>query len=155
MGVVVWNMLKTKEPEDLKRAADYIIEQTMAQSLKDLKSEWLPNQDRGWGEQGFDIDDQGVVWQDSSYYHHHLNIEELVTNIARQFPDIEFTLAQWADNDPVGRNFLWDGSQWVEYDDPEAEEYIEEQLDCLQSDNVAPENCTYTPDEDDDEIRPF
>ena len=154
MGVVVSNLLKTKDPDDLKRVLDYIIEETRVQSLKDTGSEWPLNQDVGFCDQGLIINEEGALWQDSSYYAKHLNIDELATNIARQFPDMEFTLAQWADNDPIGRNFLWDGSQWVEYDDPEAEEYIEEQLDSLQSDNVAPENCTYTPDEDDEE-RPF
>lgn len=154
MGVVVSNLLKTKDPDDLKRVLDYIIEETRVQSLKDTGTEWPLNQDVGWGDQGLIINEEGALWQDSSYYAKHLNIDELATNIARHFPDMEFTLDIWADNDPIGRNFLWDGSQWVEYDDPEAEEYIKEQLDSLQSDNVAPENCTYTPDED-DEDRPF
>ena len=65
MGVVVWSLLKTKEPDDLKRAADYIIEQTRVQSLKDVGTEWLPNQDKEWGRQGFNIDEEGALWQDS------------------------------------------------------------------------------------------
>ena len=152
MGVVVWSMLKTKEPEDLKRAADYIIEQTRVQSLKDVGTEWLPNQDKEWGEQGFNIDEEGALWQDSSYYSKHLNIEELATNIARQFPDMEFTLDIWADNDPIGYSYLWDGNQWVENEEPEDMDYIDEQLDNVS--DIAPENCTYTPDEDDEDL-PF
>ena len=152
MGVVVSSMLKTKEPEDLKRAADYIIEQTRVQSLKDVGTEWLPNQDKEWGGQGFDIDEEGALWQDSSHYSKHLNIEELTSNIARQFPDIEFTLDIWADNDPIGCSYLWDGNQWVENEEPEDMDYIDELLNYVV--DIAPENCTYTPDEDDEE-RPF
>ena len=140
MGVVVWNMLKTKEPEDLKRAADYIIEQTRVQSLKDTGSEWPLNQDVGWGDQGLIIDEEGALWQDSSYYAKHLNIDELATNIARQFSDMEFTLDIWADNDPIGCSYLWDGNQWVENEEPEDMDYIDEQLDNVS--DIAPENCT-------------
>ena len=152
MGVVVWNMLKTKEPEDLKRVLDYIIEETRVQSLKDTGSEWPLNQDVEWGHQGLIIDEEGALWQDSSYYAKHLNIDELATNIARQFPDIEFTLDIWADNDHIGFSYLWDGNRWVENEEPEDMDYIDEQLDNVS--DIAPENCTYTPDED-DEDRPF
>ena len=152
MGVVVSNLLKTKEPEDLKRAADYIIEQTRVQSLKDTGSEWPFNQDVGWGDQGLIIDEKGALWQDSSYYAKHLNIEELTSNIARHFPDMEFTLDIWADNDPIGYSYLWDGNQWVENEEPEDMDYIDEQLDNVS--DIAPENCTYTPDEDDEDL-PF
>ena len=39
MGVVVSNLLKTKDPDDLKRVLDYIIEETRLQSLKDTGSD--------------------------------------------------------------------------------------------------------------------
>ena len=152
MGVVVWSMLKTKEPEDLKRTADYIIEQTRVQSLKDVGTEWLPNRDKEWGEQGFNIDEEGALWQDSSYYSKHLNIEELTSNIARQFPDMEFTLDIWADNDPIGSEYLWDGNQWLKIEGSEEQDYIDEQLNHIV--DIAPVDCTYTPDEDDEEL-PF
>ena len=152
MGVVVSSMLKPKKPEDLKRVADYIIEQTRVQSLKDIGSEWPLNQDVGWGNQGLIINENGAIWQDSSYYSKHLNIEELASNIALHFPDIEFTLHQWTDNDPFGYSYLWDGNRWVENEEPEDMDYIDEQLNNVV--DIAPENCTYTPDEDDEE-RPF
>lgn len=152
MGVVVSNLLKTKDPDDLKRVINYIIEETRVQSLKDTGSEWPLNQDVGWGDQGLIINEEGALWQDSSYYAKHLNIGELATNIARQFPDMEFTLDIWADNDPIGYSYLWDGNQWVENEEPEDMDYIDELLDNVS--DIAPENCTYTPDED-DEDRPF
>ena len=86
MGVVVSNLLKTKDPDDLKRVLDYIIEETRVQSLKDTGSEWPLNQDVGWGDQGLIINEEGALWQDSSYYAKHLNNGELATNIARQYP---------------------------------------------------------------------
>ena len=152
MGVVVSNLLKTKDPDDLKRVLDYIIEETRVQSLKDTGSEWPLNQDVGSCDQGLIINEEGALWQDSSYYAKHLNIDELATNIARQFPDMEFTLDIWADNDPIGYSYLWDGNQWVENEEPEDMDYIDEQLDNVS--DIAPENCTYTPNED-DEDRPF
>lgn len=152
MGVVVSNLLKTKDPDDLKRVLDYIIEETRVQSLKDTGSEWPLNQDVGWGDQGLIINEEGALWQDSSYYAKHLNIDELATNIAQQFPDMEFTLDIWADNDPIGYSYLWDGNQWVENEESEDMDYIDNQLDNVS--DIALENCTYTPDED-DEDRPF
>ncbi len=122
MGVVVSTLLKTNEPDDLKKVTDYIIEQTRVQSLKDTGSEWPLNQDVGSCDQGLIINEEGALWQDSSYYAKHLNIDELATNIARQFPDMEFTLHQWADNDPIGYSYLWNGDHWVEYEDDEWEE---------------------------------
>lgn len=82
MGVVVSNLLKTKDPDDLKRVLDYIIEETRVQSLKDTGSEWPLNQDVGSYDQGLIINEEGALWQDSSYYAKHLNIDELATNIA-------------------------------------------------------------------------
>ena len=93
-----------------------------------------------------------MVWQDSSYFPKHLNIGELTSAIARQFPDIDFTLDIWADNDPIGSSYLWNGNQWVENRDSEDMDYIDEQLDHVA--DIAPGDCTYTPDEDDEE-RPF
>lgn len=119
MGVIGRTSLRTRSPKDIKKVLDYCIEQTKIQSLKDTGIEWQPNQAVGkdWdGAQRFDIFEDCIVWQDNSYsYPNNLNIEELATKIAKQFPEIEFVLSEYNDSCPgnVYEHF-WDGKEWIE-----------------------------------------
>ena len=117
MGVIGSTTLVTRNPKDIKKVVDYAIEQTKIQSLKDTGVEWQPGQSVGedcYGAQRFDIFEDKIVWQDSSYYYpNNLKTEELVTKIAKQFPDIDFVL--YESNSGGGNyEYLWDGNDWQE-----------------------------------------
>lgn len=123
MGVVGSTTLRTRSPKDIKKVVDYAIEQTKIQSLKDTGVEWQPNQPVGedwYGAQLFEIEEDYIYWQDNSYsYPKNLNVEELVTRIVKQFPEIEFVLCEYNDNSPgVVYEYLWDGNKWQEMIEP-------------------------------------
>ena len=109
------NILKTRNPKDFKKIINYAIEQTKVQSLKDIGVELLPNDDKEWGEQRFNIGDDLLAWDDCSYAKSHLNTNELATDIAKKFPNIEFELWRYCDSAPGEYyGWLWDGNEWVE-----------------------------------------
>jgi hypothetical protein len=109
------NILKTRNPKDFKKIINYAIEQTKVQSLKDIGVELLPNDDKEWGEQRFYIAEGLLAWDDCSYAKSHLNTNELATDIAKKFPNIEFELWRYCDSAPGEYyGWLWDGNEWVE-----------------------------------------
>lgn len=117
MGFIATTSLRTRNPKEIKKIVDYTIEQTKIQSLKDTGVEWQPNQPVGedsYGAQRFDIFEDKIVWEDSSYYYpNNLKTEELVTKIAKQFPDIDFVLYE-SNNGGGSYEYLWDGNDWQE-----------------------------------------
>ena len=118
--------LYTRYPEDIKKVVDCAIEITKAQSLKDTGVELLPFPksiqsaltDVEYVSQRFylpETDLPFLTWIDSKYVPKHLNLKELTTNIVKQFPDIEFEMTYYYDDDPQGEWIkLWDGNEWRE-----------------------------------------
>ena len=118
--------LYTRYPEDIKKVVDCAIEITKAQSLKDTGVELLPFPksiqsaltDEEYDSQRFylpETDRPFLTWVDCKYVPKHLNLKELTTNIVKRFPDIEFEMTYYYEDDPQGEWIkLWDGNEWRE-----------------------------------------
>ena len=100
------------------------IEETKAQSLRDVGVELLPFEEHEGSlteEEYYSLrfhlpqnDHPCLTWADSKYNNKHLRILDLITNIVKQFPHIEFERTVYCSDDPQGELiYLWDGNKWI------------------------------------------
>ena len=122
--MVVSNKLYTRKREEIKEVVSYAIELTKAQSLRDVGVELLPfeeHEDSLTEEEYYSLrfhlpidDDPSLMWTDSRYNEKHLHISELMTNIVKQFPHIEFERTIYCNEEPEGEAIeLWGGKEWI------------------------------------------
>ena len=102
----------------------YAMEATKAQSLRDVGIELLPFEEHEGSlteEEYYSLrfhlptdDCLFLTWADSRYQKKHLHVRDLMTNIVKQFPHIEFESTIYNSEDPQGEVIeLWDGKEWI------------------------------------------
>ena len=122
--MVIYTNLYTRNPEDIKEVTPYAIEATKAQSLRDVGVELLPFEEHEGSlteEEYYSLrfhlptdDCLFLTWADSRYEKKHLHVWELMTNIVKQFPHIEFESTIYSSEEPEGEVIeLWDGKEWI------------------------------------------
>lgn len=122
--MVIRSNLYTRNPEDIKEVASYAIEATKAQSLRDVGIELLPFEEHEGNlteEEYYSLrfhlptdDCLFLTWADSRYQKKHLHVSDLMTNIVKQFPYIEFESTIYCSEEPEGEVIeLWDGKEWI------------------------------------------
>ena len=122
--MVIYTNLYTRNPEDIKEVTPYAIEATKAQSLRDVGVELLPFEEHEGSlteEEYYSLrfhlptdDCLFLTWADSRYQLKHLHVRDLMTNIVKQFPHIEFESTIYCSEEPEGEVIeLWDGKEWI------------------------------------------
>lgn len=122
--MVISSNLYTRNPEDIKEVTTYAIEATKAQSLRDVGFELLPFEEHEGSlteEEYYSLrfhlptdDYLFLTWADSRCQEKHLHVRDLMTNIVKQFPHIEFESTIYNSEDPEGEVIeLWDGKEWI------------------------------------------
>ena len=112
----------TRNPEDIKEVASYAIEATKAQSLRDVGIELLPFEEHEGNlteEEYYSLrfylptdDCPCLTWVCSRYSKMH--VWELMTNIVKQFPHVEFESTIYNSENPQEEAIeLWDGKEWI------------------------------------------
>jgi hypothetical protein len=109
-------------PEDIKEVAPYAIEATKAQSLRDVGVELLPFEEHEGNlteEEYYSLrfylptdDCPCLTWVRPRYAKMH--VSELMTNIVKQFPHVEFESTIYNSENPQEEAIeLWDGKEWI------------------------------------------
>jgi hypothetical protein len=122
--MVIRSNLYTRNPEDIKEVASYAIEATKAQSLRDVGIELLPFEEHEGNlteEEYYSLrfhlptdDCLFLTWADSRYQKKHLHVSDLMTNIVKQFPHVEFESTIYNSENPQEEAIeLWDGKEWI------------------------------------------
>jgi hypothetical protein len=119
--VISYN-LYTRNPEDIKMVVPYAIEATKAQSLRDVGVELLPFEEH----EGYLTEEEYcslrfylptddcpcLTWIRPRYAKMH--VSELMTNIVKQFPHVEFESTIYNSENPQEEAIeLWDGKEWI------------------------------------------
>ena len=123
--MVVYTDLYTRNREDIKKVVPYAIEATKAQSLRDVGIELLPFEEHEGSlteEEYYSLrfhlptdDCLFLTWADSRYEKKHLHVRDLMTNIVKQFPHIEFESVISNSETPDEEYIeLWDGKEWID-----------------------------------------
>jgi hypothetical protein len=119
--VISYN-LYTRNPEDIKIVVPYAIEATKAQSLRDAGVELLPFEEHEGNlteEEYYSLrfylptdDCPCLTWVRPRYAKMH--VSELMTNIVKQFPHVEFESTIYNSENPQEEAIeLWDGKEWI------------------------------------------
>ena len=114
--------LYTRNPEDIKIVVPYAIETTKAQSLRDVGVELLPFEEHEGDlteEEYYSLrfylptdDCPCLTWVRPRYAKMH--VSELMTNIVKQFPHVEFESTIYNSENPQEEAIeLWDGKEWI------------------------------------------
>lgn len=114
--------LYTRNPEDIKIVVPYAIEATKAQSLRDAGVELLPFEEHEGNlteEEYYSLrfylptdDCPCLTWVRPRYAKMHVG--ELMTNIVKQFPHVEFESTLYNSENPEEEAIeLWDGKEWI------------------------------------------
>lgn len=120
--VISYN-LYTRNPEDIKIVVPYAIEATKAQSLRDAGVELLPFEEHEGNlteEEYYSLrfylptdDCPCLTWVRPRYAKMH--VSELMTNIVKQFPHVEFESTIYNSENPQEEAIeLWDGKEWID-----------------------------------------
>ncbi|MBQ2292643.1 MAG: hypothetical protein II245_03095, partial [Bacteroidaceae bacterium] len=120
--MVIRSNLYTRNPEDIKEVAPYAIEATKAQSLRDVGVELLPFEEHEGSlteEEYYSLrfylptdDCPCLTWVRPRYAK--MYVWELMTNIVKQFPHVEFESTIYNSEDPQEEAIeLWDGKEWI------------------------------------------
>ena len=121
--MVIRSNLYTRNPEDIKEVAPYAIEATKAQSLRDVGVELLPFEEHEGNlteEEYYSLrfylptdDCPCLTWVRPRYAKMH--VSELMTNIVKQFPHLEFESVISNSETPDEEYIeLWDGKEWID-----------------------------------------
>jgi hypothetical protein len=119
--VITYN-LYTRNPEDIKMVVPYAMEATKAQSLRDVGVELLPFEEHEGNlteEEYYSLrfylptdDCPCLTWVRPRYAKMH--VSELMTNIVKQFPHVEFESTIYNSENPQEEAIeLWDGKEWI------------------------------------------
>ncbi len=114
--------LYTRNPEDIKIVEPYAIEATKAQNLRDVGVELLPFEEHEGNlteEEYYSLrfhlptdDCQCLTWVRPIY--NKMHVSELMTNIVKQFPHVEFERTLYNSENPQEEAIeLWDGKEWI------------------------------------------
>ena len=121
--MVIYTNLYTRNPEDIKEVTPYAIEATKAQSLRDVGVELLPFEEHEGNlteEEYYSLrfylptdDCPCLTWVRPRYAKMH--VSELMTNIVKQFPHLEFESVISNSETPDEEYIeLWDGKEWID-----------------------------------------
>lgn len=121
--MVIYTNLYTRNPEDIKMVVPHAIEATKAQSLRDVGVELLPFEEHEGSlteEEYYSLrfylptdDCPCLTWVCSRYSKMH--VWELMTNIVKQFPHLEFESVISNSETPDEEYIeLWDGKEWID-----------------------------------------
>ena len=120
--MVIYTNLYTRNPEDIKMVVPYAMEATKAQSLRDVGVELLPFEEHEGNlteEEYYSLrfylptdDCPCLTWIRPRY--NKMHVSELITNIVKQFPHIEFESTIYNSENPQEEAIeLWDGKEWI------------------------------------------
>ena len=121
--MVIYTNLYTRNPEDIKMVEPYAMEATKAQSLRDVGVELLPFEEHEGNlteEEYYSLrfylptdDCPCLTWVRPRYAKMH--VSELMTNIVKQFPHLEFESVISNSETPDEEYIeLWDGKEWID-----------------------------------------
>ena len=121
--MVIYTNLYTRNPEDIKMVVPYAMEATKAQSLRDVGVELLPFEEHEGNlteEEYYSLrfylptdDCPCLTWVRPRYAKMH--VSELMTNIVKQFPHLEFESVISNSETPDEEYIeLWDGKEWID-----------------------------------------
>ena len=93
--------LYTKKQEDLVKVTEYAIQQSREQHLRTYNAEAC--------DEWIFVDEDCILWLSIDTV---FDFDELFSNIAMHFPDVEFVVIDFPADDPSWTEFIWDGKEW-------------------------------------------